>query len=273
MVKKFLISFIIVLIFLGGLGFYGALKYRQSLRQVRTTAKALETSVTFIEGWSDQQIGDYLEKNGIVKSADFLLAVKSFDYSSYPILSTIPKGQGLEGFIFPDTYFIPANNPSSTEISNIIVKKALDNFSQKITPGMLAQAQAQGMNLYQIITLASILEKESGPSQSDKQIISGIFYNRLKVGIPMQSDATVSYITHNPRVSDADTQINSPYNTYKFKGLPPGPISNPSLSSIMAALYPTQTNYLYFLTDPKTGQAYFATTYAEHLTNKQKYLK
>lgn len=275
MVKKLLILFIVLLVAAGAIGLYGALKYRQGLRMARETAKAPQTSITLLEGWTNAQIADYLEKNSITTSAGFLSAASSFDASAYPILSSKPQSQSLEGFVFPDTYFIPTGIASSTEISNIIIKKALDNFSEKITPQMLAQAKEQDMNLYQIITLASIIEKESGSSDSDRKIISGIFYNRLKADIPLQSDATVNYITkkNTPSLDEADTQIDSLYNTYKYKGLPPGPICNPSLGSIMAALYPAQTDYLYFLTDPKTGQAIFAKTYDEHLANKQKYLR
>jgi UPF0755 protein len=100
-----------------------------------------------------------------------------------------------------------------------------------------------------------------------------VFYNRLKAGMPLESDATVSFVTGTSPISTADTQIDSPYNTYKYKGLPPGPICNPGLNSILAALYPTASDYLYFLTIPQTGRAVFAQTYDEHLKNKAEYLK
>jgi len=131
------------------------------------------------------------------------------------------------------------------------------------------------MSVFDIVTLASIVEKESGASQQDREIIAGIFYNRLNAGMALESDATVNYVTKKktPAISQADTQLDSPYNTYKYPGLPPGPISNPSLGSLMAALYPQKTDYVYFLTDPKTDRAVFAKTYDEHLANKQKYLK
>jgi UPF0755 protein len=279
MAKKLLIIFVGALILLGAFGFYSALKQRDELRlqreQAVNNAKAPEVSITLIEGWDNQQIGDYLQKNSITSSATFLSAEKAFDTSAYPILAGKPKSADLEGFIFPDTYFIPASTASGTDINTIIIEKALDNFSEKITPAMQAQATTDNMSLFQIITLASIIEKEAGDSQSDRNIISGIFYNRLKMNMALQSDATVDYITHknDPSASAADIQIDSPYNTYKYTGLPPGPICNPSLGSIMAALYPQSTGYLYFLTDPATGRAVFATTYDEQIANKQKYLK
>ena len=283
--KKLLLFIAIFIIFCAGLGLYGALKYRASLRESRTLAKVPEQSITLIEGWDNSDIAAYLDKQNIVPAADFLNAVKTFDLSKFQ--NNIPKeaAGSLEGFLFPDTYFIFKNTPSGTTVSEMIINKALDNFTQKITPQMLTQAQKDNMSLYQIIILASIIEKETGRNVTtaeqktrlteERKIISGIFYNRLKAGVPLQSDATVNFVTgkNDPSASLEDTQIDSPYNTYKFRGLPPGPIANPSLSSIMAALYPTASNYLYFLSDPTTGDAVYAATYEEHLKNKQKYLK
>jgi UPF0755 protein len=273
MIKKILFLFIISLLILAGFGIYGAIQYRDQARQQRQTAKAPQATITFLEGWDNNNIAQYLEKNQVTSSASFLAATKNFDSSNYPDLSSKPQTQGLEGFLFPDTYFIPKNPPVGQDINNIIIEKALNNFSKKITPEMLAQAQTQGMSLYQIITLASIIEKESGANQDDRKMIAGVFYNRLKAGMPLESDATVSFVTGTSPVSDADTLVDSPYNTYKYSGLPPGPICNPGLNSIMAALYPTASNYLYFLTDPQTGRAVFAQTYDEHLKNKAEYLK
>jgi len=273
MIKKILILFTILLIILGGFGICGALKHRDEVRQERLTAKAPQNSITFLEGWNNRDIAQYLEKNQITSSADFLVGAKKFDASNYPDLASKPQTQDLEGFLFPDTYFIPKNPPADKNISEVIIKKALDNFTQKITPEMLAQAQNQNMSLYQIITLASIIEKESGGNQDDRKTIAGVFYNRLKAGMPLESDATVSFITDASPISGADTQIDSPYNTYKYKGLPPGPICNPGLNSILAALYPAASDYFYFLTIPQTGRAVFAVTYDEHLKNKAEYLK
>jgi UPF0755 protein len=274
MLKKLLISFILALLVFGAFGFYSALKYRQSLNQTHQPVKTPDVTVTFLEGWNNKQIGSYLENKSITKLADFLAVERSFNASDYPILSGLPKSADLEGFIFPDTYFIPGVAPSGTDISQIIITKALDNFTARFTPQMQAQgAAADNMDVYQIVTLASIIEKETGHSQTDRQIVAGIFYNRLKAGMPLQSDATVSFFTGRSPVSPGDINTDSPYNTYMYKGLPRGPICNPSLSSIMAALYPTPSNYFYFLTDPKTGQVHYAVTYEQHLQNKAKYLQ
>jgi UPF0755 protein len=273
MIKKILILFILFLLVLGGFGIYGALKSRDEVRREKLTAKAPQATITFVEGWDNKDIANYLQKEGITSSADFLSSVKNYDPAKYKGILPKEAGGSLEGFLFPDTYFIPAKAGPGQNINDIIIGKALDNFSQKITPVMLNQAEAQGMSLYQIITLASIIEKEAGGNQDDRKMIAGVFYNRLKAGMPLQSDATVSFITGKSPVSSVDTQINSLYNTYKYTGLPPGPICNPGLNSILAALYPTDNNYFYFLTIPGTGRAVFAVTYDDHLKNKAKYLK
>lgn len=273
MIKKVLILFIILLVIFGCFGIYEAIKYRDQARQERLTAKRPQTSITFLEGWDNSDIADYLQKQGIVNRTDFLSYAKNFNTIEYD--SFLPKetSGNLEGFLFPDTYFIPKNPPTGQNISDIIIKKALDNFAQKITPQMKRQAALKGMTLYQIITLASVIEKESGGDQQDRKTIAGVFYNRLNADMPLQSDATVSFVTGKSPISVEDTQIDSPYNTYKYKGLPPGPICNPGLNSIMAALYPTSSDYFYFLTIPQTSRAVFAKTYEDHLKNKAEYLR
>lgn len=262
MVKKLFAITVVCLLLLGGFSFYQAYLYQQNLRQARLSQKAPQTSITLLEGWTNRQIADYLQNRGVVASSDFLSSAKNFNTSDYPILASKPVGNDLEGFIFPDTYFIPQTAPAGQTIVSIIIQKTLDNFSQKITPAMQSQAAGLGMNLYQIVTLASIIEKESGKTE-DRPTIAGVFYNRLRAKMALQSDATVAY---------AEAEKLPSYNTYNYAGLPPGPICNPSLSSIQAALNPGSSDYLYFLTDPKTGQAIFAKTYDEHLANKAKYL-
>lgn len=293
MAKKFLISLIIALAVLGGLGLYGALKYRNDLRQARLNQplpKKEEISLTFVEGLSNKEVAAFLEQKGAVDSAgSFLNDVKNFDAQKYLFLPKEARGD-LQGFLYPDTYrffkdITDRSVTSSTAASDIIIDKLLATFGQKIPADAASLAKAQGLSLYKAITLASIVEKETGREavtdeqkqglDAERGIIAGIFYNRLKVGMALESDATVNYVTgkNDPAVSTADTQINSPYNTYKYAGLPPTPIANPSLSSILAVLHPTQTDYMYFLHDQTTGKAYYAKTYDEQLQNKQKYLK
>ncbi len=209
----------------------------------------------------------------------FLLALQvkaqSFDY-----FGETPKVKSLEGYLFPDTYFFAKNAKPGD-----IIDKILANTDAKLTPAIRAEIKAQNRSIYSVLTLASIVEKEVGRNQStvsvedlknlqnEREIVAGIFINRLAQGMPLQSDATVTFITkkNNPSATIADTKIDSPYNTYKYAGLPPGPISNPSLSSILAAINYRQTDYLYFLTEPN-GTAHFAKTLDEQNQNKAKYL-
>ena len=285
MAKKSLIIFIILL---GAAGLYYPLKnYLRPARPANQIPKPEEITLRFIEGWTLEDIGEYLNNDPkreslphIITTNEFLAAQKKYPLTNYPILASKPAGAGLEGFLFPDSYRFFAsslNTASGTpeEVANAIIKKMLDNFNLKFTSQMQEQAAKQNLSVYKIITLASIIEKETGALEPEKKTVAGIFYNRLKVGMPLQSDATVNYVTKKnvAAPSEADTKVDSLYNTYQHKGLPPGPICNPSLASIMAALYPDNNDYMYFLHDQKTGQAFYAKTYDEHLANKQKYLK
>ena len=132
--------------------------------------------------------------------------------------------------------------------------------------------QNQGESIFEVVTMASVLEKEVRTAE-DMKIASGIFWDRIGVGMPLQSCATIAYVlgTEKKQYSIADTQTPSPYNTYLNKGLPPGPIDNPGMNSILAAIYPTKTEYNYFLTDPATGRTIFSKTLEEHAANKAKY--
>jgi UPF0755 protein len=181
---------------------------------------------------------------------------------TYPILSTKPKNYSYEGFLFPDTYRIFKN--SSVKV---VVEKMIDNFQKKISSQMLFDIKASGSNLYNVITLASIIEKEE-KNIDDKKIVAGIYYNRLKIGMALQADPTVNYITgkQSGGPSSDDLAIKNSYNTYKYKGLPPGPICNPGLDSIIAAIYPTKSSYLYFYNAPD-GKLYLAKTLEEHNNN------
>lgn len=256
----------------------------QDRRQIteKKNIKAEEIRLTFIEGWTAADMASYLEKQGIAKKDDFNSAQRQFTSENFRILASKPASAGLEGFLFPDTYNIykPKNN-FETGQAKTIIEKMLVNFQNKFTPAMEMQALNKRMSIYQILTLASIIEKEAGltadgKDQLDRQrkIIAGIFYSRMALGMPLQSDATINYITkkNDASASEVDLQNDSPYNTYKYKGLPPGPICNPSLSSITAALYPASTDYLYFLHSQKSGEIIYSKTFEEHIKNKLRYL-
>jgi len=226
--------------------------------------------ITFPEGWDIQKIEARIKKQGL--SADrFLDLVKNPDYFqskyNYNFLADIPESQSLEGYLFPDTYFFSPDAGAED-----IIKKMLDNFDRKLTDDLRSEIQGQDKTIYEIITLASILEKEV-KTPDDKKIASGIFWNRMKIGQPLQSCATLAYILgkNKEQYSYEDTQINSSYNTYLNPGLPPGPISNPGIISIKAAVYPAETNYNYFLNNPETEETIFSQTLEEHNINKTKH--
>jgi UPF0755 protein len=260
---------------------YKAFKYEKQAKQeqIAKNKKAEEISITILEGWSNKNIADYLEKQGVVTSTEFLKTISNFDISNFKFLPKKIQGN-LQGFLYPDTYrfFKVVTDRSKTtakEASETIIKKMLTNFETKLPINADALAKKQNLSLYEAIILASIVEKEANNFPNEKATIAGIFLNRLNIGMPLQSDATVNYATGKSEASPSldDLEVNSPYNTYKHKGLPPAPICNPSIASIKAVLEPIETNYIYYLHNQKTGQPYYAKTYEEHLINKQKYLR
>lgn len=227
-----------------------------------------EKQITIIEGWNAAEIGKYLEDQNLVTKADFLKAIKIESWrQDYDFLKNA-KGDTLEGFLFPDTYRVFLNASASD-----IVKKMLDNLDAKLTNDMKGDIASQNKSIFDIMTLASIIEKEV-MSDNDKKIVADIFWKRLDIGMALQSDATVNYITGSgrSRSTASDLEIDSPYNTYKYGGLPPGPISNPGLASIVAAIYPQTNSYYFFITDSK-GRAIFSKDFEEHKQNIQKYLE
>ncbi len=232
-----------------------------------------EKTITIIEGWDIREINDYLVKEGIIKEqvfSDICNNPKNYKLlvTNYEFFNGKPKNASLEGYLFPDTYRIFKDSTAED-----IVQKMLNNFDNKLTQGMRDDIQKQGKSIYEIVTMASILEKEVR-SFEDMKIVSGIFWDRIKNSQRLESCATLAYAlgVNKDQYTVEDTNIDSPYNTYRNDGLPPGPICNPGLNAIKAAIYPTYTDYNYFLTDPETGQTIYAVTYEQHLRNKAKYL-
>ncbi len=233
-----------------------------------------EKTLRVIEGWRNSDIYNLLLKNNLATATEFSKAQKDYDTTKFSFLADKPKNTDLEGYLYPDTYRVFA---SSTALE--IINKMLSNFDQKLTPKMRADIVSQGKTISEIITMASIIEKEAPISYAksdnqDAKIISGIFWRRIKVGQALQSCATLAYVlgVDKAQYSEVDTKTKSPYNTYENRGLPPGPISNPGILAIEAAIYPTTSNYNYFLTPTDSKSIIYAATYEEHLRNKNKYL-
>jgi UPF0755 protein len=182
-----------------------------------------------------------------------------------------------EGYLFPDTYLFP-----KTVSASIVVNKMLSTFDNKISSQMEADINASEYNLEQIVVLASIIERETR-NDEERPVVAGILLNRLEIGMGLQVDATVQYALATtkcrvgavcnwwPILTREDMSINSSYNTYKYAGLPPAPIANPSLSSILAAIYPSNSSYLYYLHD-EDGEIHYAETLVGHNENIRKYL-
>jgi UPF0755 protein len=227
-----------------------------------------ELKITFPEGISAKEMAEILKQKGL-DGDEFLKDINSGAglKTDYEFLSNKPPKANLEGFLFPDTYIF-WKDAKPEEIAG----RMLQNFNEKLTPKMRDDIQSQGKNVFDIITMASILEKEV-KTADDMKIASGIFWDRISVGMPLQSCATVAYVLgqEKKQFSYDDTRTLSPYNTYLNKGMPPGPIDNPGMNSIQAAIYPTKTDYNYFLTDPATGKTIFSKTLEEHAANKAKY--
>ena len=214
---------------------------------------------TVPEGFGVKEIAERLYNLDLVDKEDFLKAAEDFAPYDY-----MRKRQNVlfaaEGFLFPDTY----NVESDIEIDEIL-KLMAGNFDDRLTPTMRVTAEKMGLSVYDLITLASLVEREVRFPE-DRPIVAQVLLKRLKLNMPLQTDATLQYLMDAPKeeVSIADTQIDSPYNTYQHTGLPPGPIANPGMASITAVLHPADTDYLYFVAD-RMGHNHYAYTYEEHL--------
>lgn len=208
--------------------------------------------ITIPEGYTYTQIAELLDKKEIVEKETFLKLLED-------------KEKSLEGYLFPDTYEVPKQYGTEN-----IVKVMLSNFDQIAIENEFAdKAEKIGFSMEEIIILASIIEKESKFTE-ERRRVSSVFHNRLKKDMKLQSCATIQYILGEPKVKldEFDLKIDSPYNTYLYKGLPSGPIGNPGLDSIMAALEPAEEDYLYFVLG-ENGRHIFSKTYEEHLKNKK----
>jgi UPF0755 protein len=239
--------------------------------------KIIEKTVklTIPEGFTNKKIIAALEKKRPELVAEFskIVSCKCLNESEcdcdqfsqkHEALQQIPAGVDMEGYLFPDTYFIDDEETGATMVS-----KFLNNFDKKVNQELRKEIIAQGKTLHEIITMASIIERETRTDE-DRKIVSGIFWDRLRDDFPLQSCATLAYFLDVDKMqfSYEETQIESPYNTYRYPGMPPGPIANPGIASIKAAVYPQQTEYYYFLSNPETGKMFYSVDLEEHNRKK-----
>lgn len=225
--------------------------------------------ITVPEGSTSFEIMDILAKSklGEVSSYEKLINNPKEFKEKFKFLDD-EKIKSLEGFLYPSTYYF-----SEKQSEKEVLEHMLETFNSKYTDELQKKQKELNKSLYEVVNLASIVEKEAVLDE-DRPIIASVFYNRIKIDMPLQSDATIQYIFKERKKSITynDLKIDSPYNTYKVAGLPPTPIANPGIKSIEAVLYPDNTDYLYFVATIEGGNTY-SKTYEEHVKNVEKYRK
>lgn len=217
--------------------------------------------ITVPEGYEFRMIADLLEENGFIDKDEFIDLAENYDFK-YDFIEMIPeRNTRLEGYLFPDTYFI---TPEEDELDILLMM--LDRFDESFTDKMKTRAAKLGMTVDQVVNLASIIQREAANAE-EMPLVSSVFHNRIESDeYPyLQSCATVQYILEErkPILSNDDIEIDSPYNTYKYKGLPVGPIASPGLDALEAALYPEKSDYYFFYAD-ESGQSVFSETFEQH---------
>ena len=241
-----------------------------------TSAAPNTVTVTFPEGYTVIDIAKRMEENGVCSADDFMAECNK-PYDGITIDNASDRVFLLEGYIFPDTYEFYLNSNASE-----VIKTFIDNYNSKVTDDIKAQANKLGYTMDEMLTLASIIQKECDKDTAECANVSSVFHNRLKnPSFPkLQSDVTTFYITNNlgeyleydsskkyDGQNDGVKHYMELYSTYYCDGLPAGPICNPGIKAIKAAVNPADTNYLYFLTDTSGEKFYYASTIAEHNAN------
>lgn len=227
--------------------------------------------ITIPEGHTIWQIAGLVEESGLMGSSEFLELTS--DPSRYPdtLAAQIPADKPykhvMEGYIFPETYEFPLDASGEEIVARML--EELERKLKTLPSDWQTRMESLGLSFHEVLTVASLIEKEVAVEE-ERALVAGVIYNRLEQNMPLQIDATVQYALDEPkeRLLYEDLEVDSPYNTYKYSGLPPGPIASPGIRSIEAALYPEETSYLYYVTKKDgTAEHYFAETYEEHLDN------
>ncbi|MBI3255786.1 MAG: endolytic transglycosylase MltG [Candidatus Andersenbacteria bacterium] len=228
-----------------------------------------ELTITFPEGFTLKQIAARTAARGLGDEVEFLAAAKVGNFSSqFSFLAGLPATQSLEGYLFPDTY-----KAFGDDTPEDIIKRMLGNFDKKITPELREEVKQGGRTLDEIVNMASIVEREVNRT-ADLPKVADVLWKRYDEGGGLGADATVRYALNDweKSLTVQDLALDSPYNTRKYKGLPPTAIGNPGLTAILAALRPEKNNFYYYLST-STGETIFAKTNDEHNRNKAKYLR
>jgi UPF0755 protein len=247
----------------------GAMTIRE-LAEVLQIARPAEVVLTILEGWRLEQVAQAVELANLSYGADEFLSALDLGGLQHSLIAELTGAPSLEGFLFPDTYRLePEDSPQG------LIEAALDNFDQRVSAELRAEYHAHGLTLLQAVTLASIVEREAVVA-AERPLIAAVFLRRLRSGLPLEADPTVQYalgLQDNASwwkspLTFVDLEVDSPYNTYRSPGLPPGPIANPGLSSLEAVGSPPETSYLYFRAScDGSGTHQFSETFDEHLSN------
>jgi UPF0755 protein len=221
--------------------------------------------VTFREGLTMRQMAAIFEERGFGTAGEFLKAAAQEE----AIRDIDPAAPDLEGYLFPDTYTLPRRTTADQ-----LVERMIDRFEKALTPEIRSKAAARGLSVRQLVTLASLVEKETAKPE-ERPLVAAVYANRIKIGMGLQCDPTVIYALeragrYTGNLTRADLQFDSPYNTYRYAGLPPGPIAAPGQASLAAAAEPADVPYLYFVSR-NDGSHVFATTLDEHNRNVQEW--
>lgn len=238
-----------------------------------SSGEVKEASVTIPEGYTVKDIDALLAEKGLMEAGELIDCASSCDFSTFDFLPSgsglAPRGGRVEGYLYPDTYFVDTTN----FVPKFFIERLLNTFRSRVIEDLAADIAASSRSLHEIVTMASLIEEETR-TDDERGIVSGILWKRFDEGMGLGVDATVRYILdkQTAALTTADLNHDSPYNLRKFRGLPPGPIASPSLSSIKAALHPEDSPYWYYLhgTD---GVIRYAVTNEEHNLNKYEYLR
>ncbi len=241
----------------------------QIIKILQGTSQAESTSkITIPEGYTVKQIAALVDERGIATSDEFINEMNTGEFD-YDFLKDIPERENyLEGYLFPDTYFLSGN-----ETAHDIIVMMLNRFEQVYNESVKSYVSSSGYTLDQLVTVASMVESEAKLDE-ERPTIAGVIYTRLEIDMPLQIDSTVQYALQqkNEVVTNTDLTVDSPYNTYKNKGLPEGPICNPGKESLIAAVQPESHNYYYYVLKEQGGSEHtFAENYDDFLTAKAQY--
>jgi len=248
--------------------FTTGMDYEPVIEQLQAGPPIVYVDVTIPEGYVVEQIAERVAENTGISAEEFVTLAKSggvTEFPGRPYLESVYQGS-LEGYLFPKTYRIKEGTTARE-----VIEMMLDQFEREIAQVDIGAVEEAGLSLHELVTIASMIEREARVAD-ERPLISSVIHNRLEQGTRLEIDATIEYVLpgNRFRLSNEDLQLESPYNTYRNAGLPPGPIANPGLASLQAAADPAETDYIYYVLTAEDGSHTFAATYEEFLAAKEK---